>query len=75
VSDNGGRSATTLKRGTRVASVAVASRARRDAQRQVERRLRQVGLGVESRDQQVGPRGSDFPISENLKNPFFAQEK
>jgi hypothetical protein len=70
-SDSGGRSVTALKRDTRVASAVTASRARR----QVEQRLRQVGLGVESRDRQVGPRGSDFPISENLENHFFMQEK
>jgi hypothetical protein len=28
---------------------------------QVERRLQQVGLGVESRERQVGSGGSDFP--------------
>jgi hypothetical protein len=46
--------------GARVASAATASGARCGAWHQGERRLRQVGLGAENKDRQVGPRGSDF---------------
>jgi hypothetical protein len=37
------------------------ARAWRCTWHQVERRVRQVGLGAESRDQLVGPHDSDFP--------------